>query len=305
MATYRVGASAGPVAVADGAVWVPNTGEGTVSRIDINTNTVVAVVRVGDLARLQQTGCGPSSVHSFMRETFLQRRCDLPSAIATTDGTVWVGANDEERILQIDPRTNAVVASIPLGVPIFRLAARLGVLWVTDYEDDLILRVDPQTRQVVATIHDPAHGPSAVAADDDGVWVADSRADAVTRIDPRSGQVVAVIPVGRIPLPLVTGHGSVWVRNEGDATVSRLDPRTNRSIATVRVAEHAGRDGSDGIAVDAGGVWISGLFLARIDPETDTVTARLPHPAISVAVGLGSLWVTDLVGTVSRIQPPG
>ncbi len=253
------------MAVADGAVWVPNTGAGTVSRIDIKTNTVVAVVRVGDTARLQQIGCGPSSVHSFMRETFLQRRCDLPSAITAADGAVWVGANDEERILRIDPRTDTVVASISVGVPIFGLAARRGVLWVTDYEDDEVLRIDSEARQLVGTIHDPAHGPSAVAADDDAVWVAESRADAVTRIDARSGQVV-VIPVGRIPLHIVIGHGSVWVRNEGDSTVSRIDPGTNQVVGSIRVAEHAGRDGSDGIAVDPSGVWISGLYLAGSTP---------------------------------------
>jgi YVTN family beta-propeller protein len=47
MATIPVGRSPGAIAVAADAVWVANGGDGTVSRIDPDTDRVAATVRVG------------------------------------------------------------------------------------------------------------------------------------------------------------------------------------------------------------------------------------------------------------------
>jgi YVTN family beta-propeller protein len=43
-----VGRTPRGIAYGEGAVWVANSGDGTVSRIDPNTNQVVATVRVGN-----------------------------------------------------------------------------------------------------------------------------------------------------------------------------------------------------------------------------------------------------------------
>jgi YVTN family beta-propeller protein len=48
IATIAVGNTPGDVvAIGDGALWVPNVGDGTVSHIDAKTNEVVATIPIG------------------------------------------------------------------------------------------------------------------------------------------------------------------------------------------------------------------------------------------------------------------
>ena len=83
LASVAVGSRAGTPTVGLGAVWIPNTGDGTVSKIDPSTNRTVATLRVGDARAFYQKVCRPyGSVHSWMVTTFHVRRCDLPSAVA-------------------------------------------------------------------------------------------------------------------------------------------------------------------------------------------------------------------------------
>jgi YVTN family beta-propeller protein len=109
-----VGPSPTAVAVGAGAVWVASrfvTGNGfstsgkrgTVSRIDPQTNAVVATISVG---------------HE-------------PFAIAAADGAVWVANRTDSAISRIDPRTNRVVATIDVGGEPEGLAADAGSVWVS------------------------------------------------------------------------------------------------------------------------------------------------------------------------------
>ncbi len=238
-ATWRTGVTAGAVAVGEGSAWVPNTAEGTLSRIDLRANRIAATIRIGDNNALIQAGCEPGSVHYAPHGSFDIRACDLPSAVATGLGSVWVLKNDNQSVLRLDPKTNQVLALIPVGISPFGIGAGPAGVWVTDFNDDLVAHIDPQTNQLVATIH-VAHGPSGVAVGDDTVWVANSRADVVTRIDPHANRVAAVIRVGHTPLPVALGEGSVWVRNEsseGPGIVSRIDPVTSRVVASIAVGQ--------------------------------------------------------------------
>ena len=83
-AIVGVGQRPAIAAVGAGAVWVPNTGDGTVTKIDPATNRVVATISIGNQLAFYHGECeGKGSVHSFMVTSFHVRRCDLPSAVAT------------------------------------------------------------------------------------------------------------------------------------------------------------------------------------------------------------------------------
>jgi DNA-binding beta-propeller fold protein YncE len=271
---------------------------------------VVATVHVGDAASFYQRKCAEQgSVHSFMGTTFNVRRCDLPSAVGAGAGAVWVTQNDVQAIARIDPQSNRITAVAPVGVVPFEVAVTAGAVWVTSYQDDAIVRVDPQTRKVVASIRQPGQGPSGIAVGS-AVWVTDSRAGTVTRIDRDSNAVTAVIPLacraacaeGPKPLAIAVTDGAVWVRNEGDATVARINPATNQVVATMDVDAFYGRDGVDAIAVTPGGVWLTGIQLQLIDPHANRVVSRIDLTGITLAWGNGSLWVTDILGRMARIQ---
>jgi DNA-binding beta-propeller fold protein YncE len=311
LASIAVGSRAGTPTVGLGSVWIPNTGDGTVSRIDPASNRTIATFRIGDAGAFYQRVCKPyGSIHSWMVTTFHVRRCDLPSSVATAGGLLWVTKNDSDDILALDPRDGHEVASIPIGVTPFELRADDRALWVTSYDDNVVVRIDVRRRQVVQTITQLG-GPSGLALDGETVWVAISRAGTVARIDARSNQVVTTIPVpcsascwsAPTPLPVAVANGAVWVRNEGIGTLSRLDPTTNSVAATLDVNTFNGRSGQDAIAVAPSGIWLGGVSVEAIDPASNRVVKTIDEPGITLAYGYGSLWVTDMSGRILRIDP--
>lgn len=311
LASVAVGLRAGTPAVGLGSVWIPNTGDGTISKIDPASNRTVATFRVGDAGGFYQRVCRPyGSIHSWMVTTFHVRRCDLPSSLATAGGWLWVTKNDSDDILALDPRDGHQVASIPIGVTPFELKASDTALWVTSYDDNAVVRIDVASKKVVQTIMQLG-GPSGLALDGDTVWVAVSRSGTVARIDARVNQVVATVAVpcsascwsAPTPLPVAVANGAVWVRNEGIGTLSRIDPASNTVVATLDVNTFNGRSGQDALAVAPSGIWLGGVTVEAIEPASNRVVSTIDEPGITLAYGYSSLWVTDMSGRILRIDP--
>ena len=302
--TIQVGVNPAGIAIGDGFAWVANAGEGTVSKVDLAKNRQVARIPVGDPKGL--VGCATGSIHQTPHGDFRIRDCDLPKAVAVSKGAVWAGKGDTQSLVRIDPVSDRVVATIPIGVEAWYIAASDGAVWVSDWRTNTVVRVDPAANRVVATIPDLPNGPTGVAIAPGGVWVASSRADTLTRIDPATNRVSASVQTDLVPLPVLYAYGSIWVRNEfreGNGTVQRIDPATARVVATIPVGPDIGRDGLDGLADLDGGVWVAGLLLERIDPGTNRVVKKTNHSANAVWSGAGSLWTVDIAYSVSRITP--
>jgi DNA-binding SARP family transcriptional activator/streptogramin lyase len=105
-----VGAGPGPLAIAFGSVWViAGRTNDTVWRLNPETRQPDAVIPVGK---------GPENVE--------------PDA----DG-VWVALRDAGTIVRIDPRTNAVTRRVHLGYKPLGMAVGAGALWVTVGHGDL------------------------------------------------------------------------------------------------------------------------------------------------------------------------
>jgi hypothetical protein len=73
--------------------------------------------------------------------------------------------------------------------------------------------------------------------------------------------------------------------------------------ATVDVNGFNGRSGQDAIAVSPTGIWLGGVTVEEIDPGTNRVVKTIDQPGITLAYGYGSLWVTDMLGRVVRVDP--
>ena len=96
-------------------------------------------------------------------------------------------------------------------------------------EPQCVVRIDPKTDAVQATIPLPGGCGAEMVATDDAVWVAnggdDGCAAAVYRIDPRTNAVAQTVPMPgrRTPWPwLPTACGSARRRT----TLGRIDPAT-------------------------------------------------------------------------------
>lgn len=281
-ATIAVGTTPLGIDATDDAVWVANSEDATVSRIDPSTDEVAATIGVGV----------------------------NPVDVAATNGAVWVVNNGSASLTRIDPATDEVVATIDVGEQPFGLAATGEAVWVSSDATPSVTRVDPATNEVVAVIpvddnpfalaatnttvwvtSDPGAGVGqseqgtvtaidvatnergavvvigkdlgAVAATDTMVWVAQSEIDELTRFDPRSPIDNEVVSVGSAPNGIAISGEQVWVTNVDDRTASLIDAATNEVIATVLV-------GAEPIGIAARGdtAWVtngSDGTVSRID----------------------------------------
>jgi YVTN family beta-propeller protein len=268
VASIKIGARPGAIAIGEGVAWVAGTGTDTVIRVDLATRTVTREIDVGR----------------------------APTGIALAAGSVWVANSLQRTVTRINAATARVVDTIEVGNGPTAIAAGAGSIWVANTRDSTIVRIDPRS----GTPGKPAPvaaGPVALAVDDDGVWVASADGAAVAHLDPRTGITLAApIPFSARPAAIALGAGAVWMAAD-DGTVTRIDPRATRVTATIDVG-----GSPSGIAVDEGWVWVSDrqgsvLRLALADlsaPPRRVVTGSAPEAMASVA---GNVWV------VTRASP--
>jgi DNA-binding SARP family transcriptional activator/ABC-type transport system substrate-binding protein len=188
------------------------------------------------------------------------------SGFAFGEGAVWV-ATHSGLLVKIDPHSRRVTRSVSLGIEPSSVAVGAGSVWITDANSPTLLRIEPEYARVLQRIALPTEGAA----------------------QPSVTGTVAV------------GAGSLWVAH-GLSRVARLDPDTGRLLASIEVPA------ANSVAVGDGSVWVAGSdagLLARIDPATNSVVARVKlQPYLCcVAVGGGFVWAMNW--RVWKLSPEG
>jgi class 3 adenylate cyclase/DNA-binding beta-propeller fold protein YncE len=265
----RVGLRPTALAIGEGAVWVVNFRDQTLSRINTSTGAVEANPAVGGAPTGLAVGGGAvwvttafgtagGDTGSLMRfnPSNAEREGTVPlgsgvAAVAFGDGAVWVADRLGDRVLKIDPRTNAV-EEIPVGRAPGAVAVGQGSAWVTSTLDSSVWRVDAVDPFEVRARIPLSAAPTAIAVAEDGVWVTSQQGDTLTRIDPRGNTIVMSVPVGDGPTGVGTA-GYVWVALANAGEVVMVDAASGSIAARFAV------DGApDGVVVDqTGAVWVS------------------------------------------------
>ena len=130
----------------------------------------------------------------------------------------------------MNPRTNAVEATIAVGQKPRFLTVGGGSVWTLNQGDGSVSRIDPKTNKVVATIEAGIPGEGGeIAAGEGSVW-ATIFGIPITRIDPSTNKVVQQF-VGPGGDAIRVGRGFIWLSNLQQGNVWRLDPK--RIEATV------------------------------------------------------------------------
>ena len=252
----------GAVAFGDGSIWVINTVEHNVLRIEMETGTAATspipldfepkeiaygedAVWVCSADRLWLARIDPQS-NEVVAEIDLSA-LKIPNfnfvTMAAGEGAVWL--TDQLNVIQIDPQTNQIVGEpLPAGEEIIVAALGHGTLWTGSHDDGMITRVDAKTHRVVAKIEMgfSVHG---LAVSEDSAWVLDEHGFAVVRIDPQSNQLQERVPIDFIGSNLATGAESVWVapaaRDSGQATgndgVVRISELEKEIVETINVGD--------------------------------------------------------------------
>jgi YVTN family beta-propeller protein len=267
-----VGETPKSVAVDEGAVWVLNSDEETLSRVDPARRVVVRTI-----------GSGPQ-----------------PTGLATGAGSVWVSAAGHV-LRRFDPDSGlAAAAPIPraAGAPptdpsASWVASDGTAVWAVN--DDTVTRVrpGPPVRTVPSLV--TCCGPLVLGAA--SVWTTD--ATGLVRIDARTGSRRAHIALpfldnGFGTPNLAVGFGSVWILDQDGSTVWRVDTATNRVVGTITVGTHP-----TGVAIGAGAVWVASAdgTVARIDPAGAqgvgqvVRSVRVGGTPSAIAVGDDAVWV--------------
>jgi YVTN family beta-propeller protein len=276
--TMRVGGDAAAVAVGDGAVWIANNGDDSVSRVDVATAHLRTIPVKGtptDVAvRGNYVGVvnGPTN-NSVVTIDATTARTSEPATfpgdanyaplIAAGNGSFWLAEAEPQTLSSSDSGGPFFGLGETITIPSDQaslltqyvsfdgLAVGEGSVWVAgDSYGRTVWRADPVSGKV--TTIPLGFVPAGIAAGEGAVWVTSLLGDRVARIDPRSNRIVRQIKVGGGASAVAVGRGAVWVANSLDDTVSRIDARTSR-VTTIAV----GVTPAD-IAVGAGGVWVIG-----------------------------------------------
>jgi DNA-binding beta-propeller fold protein YncE len=134
-----------PPIVYDGSIFVISASQSTLTRVDTATNAMT-VVRVGN----------------------------EPITHASGDGSIWIGHVLDKDVWRVDPDSLQTQARIPIGEPTRGLVSGAGRIWVTTPTS--LHEIDPTTNAVVASVRllevPMAFSPAALAVLDGSVWVA-------------------------------------------------------------------------------------------------------------------------------------
>jgi YVTN family beta-propeller protein len=281
-ATIEVAAAPMNPAFGFGSVWVPNHHAALVTRIDPETNEVLAEIPVG----VQPGGYGLEAFGSMWFPNYGEStvsRVDPATNAATSIDTgngltcgdaveagrlVWVGNCDALVLTGIDPQTSTVARTLEVeGFPF----GNGKQLWVDQPVD--LAQIDPRTGRVLATVDaGSSEHASAASFEGDRLWVSYGTGGmglvgALAVVDLRTGDVTELGTVGPNPAaPVVDGH-RVFVFSVDERTISIVDPTSGEIAEPVPIPDIE----TEGIAAGFGSVWVadfSGNIVYRLEPPS-------------------------------------
>ena len=230
-----------------------------------------------------------------------------------------------DALMRIDPATNEVVESFPVGPAASSVTVGDGYLWVTSYEDRTLWRIDPETGASRVTRVSGGTPQDVVVRGGLAVVANGPFEISYERINAGSGATIETIPLPGAeggPASVALGDAGIWVTACGyeGGSVAQVNESPGSFTPLDRVpvfptdpdwlfytTPDAG--GYNDIAVGAGGVWLArdgGPVLKRIDPETREVVAtiELPFTAKALAADADALWITAILDdVVARLDP--
>jgi branched-chain amino acid transport system substrate-binding protein len=276
VADYPVGNTPSVVSIGQGAAWVLNADDRTVSRVDPATGSVktfatgatpIALaagnggVWVGNGVRRPDTvlpvltsvsSLDPARVGSVLRTVRLPIWDPYLPGIVVGDRTVWAISQNND-VFRIDPQGRRDVPRrirVP-GQTIGLALAPGGSVWAVTL-DGHVFRIDPRANRITFRLRLAASGLSSLAVGAGAVWASDPYDGTVWRIDPGTPTVTRTISVPTGTSQLAFGAGSLWAVDAVGGNVLQINPRTNRVTRTITVGNTP-----RAIAVGVGVVWVS------------------------------------------------
>ncbi len=306
-----------------GYLWVANTGENTVSKIDVDTGMEVArypsiLDGVPGIERIQMpypsshpyndcANCPSRTAIDFNGDAYVANRA------FGRQGSVTKFANDVSDC--IDRNGDGVITTSHDANGDGRIDVRDPEEF-PGYDDECVLWT--------AAVGNPDGVPRALAIDggnapdmspNGNVWVGLYNEQRAYQLAGNDGSVLAQVDLGDVhPYgAAVDAGGRVWFTSITDGTMAAVDAITATVVEHVNVAAGTGCTGAYGIAVDVKGrIWLGGWRCntgIRYDPQTDEFAvidfsaSGRGDSTRGIAPDLaGTVWVAHTAGWVTRFD---
>jgi outer membrane protein assembly factor BamB len=223
---------------------------------------------------------------------------------AAGDGAMW--AMTDSQLYRVDPRTNRIVARVPLPPPSrsFGLGVDTGAVWIGD--GSRLIHLDSATNRFGRPI-DIEHGGQASRGTAGGpgrIYVLRSDGQLEIR-DGHTGRRLSVARPAVENSPLLGFADSLLVPTS--TGVAAIDPGTGR----LRWNAPLGTSEINGAAYGLGALWIQGTpasgrdRLWKLDPRSGRVLGTLTlsdFGATGMVIAGGSLWIASPSGNLTAIR---
>jgi YVTN family beta-propeller protein len=268
-AAIPVGTHPVGIAYRGGDVWVANTDDGTLSRIDPRTHEVKTIgvgTTVTDVALPTReavwVGNGSAGTLSLVSPvlrapvgTVDLRGPDalVPRPVYALDsgaGSLWAAAGGR-RVVRVDPRTRKVIRRIPVSATALAITYDSGAVWVVTGLEQLV-RIDARTGKKTGEFL--VGYPRVASAGYGSVWVGlnlYAPSGALAQVDANSLQLESRTPIID-PVAIAVGRTAVWVASGSNKAVYRIDPDSGKVAAVVHVG-----GAPAGVALVDGSVWVT------------------------------------------------
>jgi streptogramin lyase len=245
------------------------------------------------------------------------------------DGAIWVPNPEDRAILQIDPQTNQIAATIRLEGQPDKIALGEGAVWVLDATQGRVFRIRPGKNRADAVVQLPNGKAADITAGAGSVWVGMTGAidlnqqipgqeggevsspGFIARIDPQKAQVIeqfAAQPVSQLMLH----EEALWALSAGIIdTPLQLFDLADRQAMVVPLQNGPEWLPVDALAADAENLWLYSAAYGRIFHATTggiirsaiALEERQPLGRPALLVDESGLWAITTWGTVLHIDP--
>jgi streptogramin lyase len=221
-----------------------------------------------------------------------------PNSVAVGAGAVWF-TTSEGSVLRVDPTTNRVAATIPVGTRAGAITTGDDTVWVAEPDAREVVRIDPVSNAVVARISVGTEEscPTWLTADATSLWAV-LYTLGIARIDATTNTVAAQTSSSQAkscqPASVALAGGRVWILDTFTGRLLALDPKSLATISTSQLGTGVWQ-----IAGDANSLWALNQTrgrLVHIDPRDGSIMKRVStntRQAQQLVLGADSVWFYD------------
>ena len=270
-----------------GYAYVANYFDGSVSVININTNTLVSTIPVGNeplsiaVSSISSRAYAAnifdgtvSVINTKSNSVIATVQVPQPEAVCVSPDGSKVYVTSTFVVTVIDAATNSIIATIPVSSAAYGIVASQDGKWlyVTNILSNTVMVISTTTNSVTATIVVGSHPVSAIMSPDGKlVYITNEYSNTISVINVATNTVISTIPGVSNPSYLaISPDGSKLYVSDDLEDVSIVSTVTNSVITTIKL-----NGGSSGVSIsnDGSRVYVANGYAGTSNtPSSNTVS---------------------------------